>query len=106
MVIAGSSPPATLQNEGTPKISRPAAKNSNYDGLQLPNVKDREHPLPPGTVIGFHDEAGAAKDRSPVANIDPDRSIVGLERMPITPVPANYHAGNVARWEIGSHAVE
>lgn len=69
-------------------------------------MQNREQPLPPPTVIGFYGEAGAAEDRSPVANIDPDRAIVGLERMPITPVAANYHARDVARGKIGSLAVE
>ena len=84
----------------------PRQKNSNYDGLQLANVKHREQPLPPTAVVGFNSEPGAAKDRSPVANIEPDRALVILKEMPITPVPANHDAGEVAGGEIGGLAVE
>ena len=83
-----------------------AAKNLNYDGLQLANVKYREQPLPPTAVVGFNSDPGAAKDRSPVANIEPDRAIIDLKRMPITPVAANHDATDVACRKINGLAVE
>lgn len=83
-----------------------AAKNSNDDRLQLANVKHREQPLPPTAVVGFNSEPGAAKDCSSVAKIDPDRALVSLKEMPITPVAANHDAGEVAGGEIGRLAVE
>jgi hypothetical protein len=83
-----------------------AAKNSNYDRLQLAKAKDREQPLPPTAVVGFNSEPGAAKDCSSVAKIDPDRALVSLKEMPITPVPANHDAGEVAGGEIDGLAVE
>jgi hypothetical protein len=69
-------------------------------------MKDREQPLPPTAVVGFNSEAGAAKDRSPIANIDRDRALISFKEMPITPVEANHDAGEVACGEIGGLAVE
>ena len=85
---------------------RRAAKISNYDGLQLSDVKYREQLLPPTAVAGFNSKPGAAKDRSPAANIDPDRALISLEEMEITPVVANHDARDVACSEIGSQAVK
>ena len=83
-----------------------SAKNSNHDGLQFAKAKHREQPLPPTAVVGFNSEPGAAKDCSPVVKIDPDRELVSLKEMPITPVPTNHDAGKVAGGEIGRLAVE
>ena len=79
-------------------------KISYYDGLGFADAKDREQPLPPTGVVGFNSQPGAAKDCSSV--IDPDRALVSLKGMPITPVPANHDAGEVACGEIGCLAVE
>lgn len=62
--------------------------------------------LPPSAAVGFNSEPGAAKDRSPIANIDPDRTLVSFKEMPITPVEANHDALKVAGGEIGGLAVE
>ena len=69
-------------------------------------MKAREQPLPPTAVVRFGSKTGAAKDRSSVANIDPDRALISFKGVPITPVEANHHAGEVARGEIGGLAVE
>ena len=69
-------------------------------------MKDREQPLPPTAVVRFGSETGAAKDRSPVANIDPDRAVISFKEVPITPVEANHDAGEVACGEIGGLAIE
>jgi len=69
-------------------------------------VKEREQPLPPTIVVRFGSETGAAKDRSPVANIDPDRAVISFKEVPITPVEAKHHAGEVACGEIGGLAIE
>ena len=78
------------------------------DRLELANAKDREQPLPPAVavVVGFNSAADAAKYRSPIANIDPDRSLIRLKDMPITLVEANHDAGKVACRKIGGLAVE
>jgi len=81
-------------------------KISYYEGLRFAKAKDREQPLPPTAVVGFNREPGAAKDCSSVAKIDPDRALVSLKEMPITPVPANHDAGEIAGGEIGRLAVE
>ena len=83
-----------------------AAKNSNDDRLQFADAKHRERLLPPTAFAGFNSVAGAAKDCSSVAKIDPDCAVVGLKEMPITPVPANHDAGEVACGESGGLAVE
>lgn len=82
------------------------AEISYYDGLQFADVKGREQPLPPTAVVGFNREASAAKDRPPAAKIDPDRSLISLKEMPITPVAANHDAGEIACGEIGGLAIE
>jgi hypothetical protein len=69
-------------------------------------VKNREQLLPPTAVAGFNTEAGAAKDRSPVPNIKPDRTLISLKGMPIAPVAANHDARDVACWKIDALAVE
>jgi hypothetical protein len=80
---------------------------SNYDGFQFPDAKDCEQPLPPTRFVGFNNgDAGAAKDRSLIANIDPDRALIGFKEMPITLVDADHDAGEVACGEIGRLAVE
>ena len=90
----------------TAAIRSRSQKISNYDGLQFADAKDREQPLPPTAVVGFNSEPGAAKDCSSVAKIDPDRALVSLKEMQITPVAANHDAGEVACGEIGCFAVE
>ena len=77
-----------------------------YDRLRFAKAKDREQSLPPTAFVGFNSVAGAVKDCSSVAKIDPDRALVSLKEMPITPVPANHDAGEVACGEIGRLAVE
>jgi len=69
-------------------------------------VKDHEQPLQPTAVVGFNSEAGPAKDCSPIANIDPNRSLISFKEIPITQVEANHDALKVARGEIGGLAVE
>lgn len=81
-------------------------KISYCDSLRFADAKDRKESLPPTAVAGSNSEAGAAKDRSPVANIDPDRALISLEEMQITTMETSHDAGNVACWEIGSHAVK
>jgi hypothetical protein len=90
----------------TAAIRSRSQKISYYDGFRFEKAKDREQPLPPTAVVGFNSESGAAKDCSSVAKIDPDRALVSLKEMPITPVPANHDAGEITRWEIGCLAVE
>ena len=77
-----------------------------YDRLRFAKAKDREQSLPPTAFVGFNSVAGAVKDCSSVAKIDPDRALVSLKEMPITPVEANDDAGEVAGGEIGRLAVE
>src|SRR5262249_57324484 len=76
--------------------------------LQLADAKGGEQPLPPtvAVVVGFNSEAGEAKDRSPIANIDPDRALISFKEMPITLVEANHDGGKVACGKIGGLAVE
>jgi hypothetical protein len=69
-------------------------------------VKDREQPLPPTAVVRFGSETGAAKNRSPIANIDPDRALISFKEVPITPVEANHDTEEVAYGEIGCLAIE
>ena len=66
----------------------------------------REQPLPPTAVVAFSSAAGTAKDRSPAANIDADRPLIGFKEMRSTPVDTNHQALEVARGEIGGLAVE
>jgi hypothetical protein len=47
-----------------------------------------------------------AKDRSPAANIDADRALIGFKEMRSTPVDASHQAVEVTRGEIGGLAVE
>jgi hypothetical protein len=58
------------------------AKILYCDGPQFADVKDREQPLPPTAAVRFGSETGAAKDRSPVANIDPDRALISFKEVP------------------------
>lgn len=83
-----------------------AQKISDYDGLRFTDAKDGKQVLPPTAVVGFNSEAGAAKNRSPVANIDPDRALISFEEMQIAPVEASNDARDVARREIRRLAVE
>ena len=69
-------------------------------------MKDREQPLPSTAVVRLGSETSAAKDRSPVANIDPDRALISFKEVPITPVEANHDAGEVACGEIGGLAID
>jgi hypothetical protein len=69
-------------------------------------VKDSEQPVPPTGVVRFGSETGAAKDRSPVANIDPDRALISFKEVPLTAVEANDDAGEIACGQIGDLAVE
>ena len=79
---------------------------ANHDALKV-DAKDREQPLPPTAVVGFRSEgAGVAKDRSPAANIDADRALIGFKEMRSTPVDASHQAVEVTRGEIGGLAVE
>ena len=85
---------------------RASRKISYYDGLHFADAKDREQPLPPTALVGFRSEAGIAKDRSPAANIDADRALIGFKKMRSTPVDASHQAVEVTRGEIGGLAVE
>jgi hypothetical protein len=71
-----------------------------------PDLKLREQAAPPSAVVGFNRAAGAAKDRSPIARVDPDRALVSLKEMPITMVEASDDAGEVACRKIGGLSVE
>jgi len=77
------------------------------DGFQFADAKHREQPLPPTAVVGLKSEAGAAKNRSPAANIDRDRALISFKEMPIpSGVDANHEAGDIASREIGGLAVQ
>src|SRR5215472_2361080 len=86
----------------------PVSKKYLYrDGLWFADAKDNEQPVPPtAVVVGFNIEAGVAKDRSPIANIDPNRALISFKEMRITPVEANHDSGKVPCGEIGRLAVE
>lgn len=88
------------------EVADEVAKALYYDGLPLTDVKLREQAVPPPAVVGFNRAAGAAKDRSPIARVDPDRALVSLKEMPITMVEASDDAGEVARRKIGGLSVE
>jgi hypothetical protein len=103
-VVSGQPLPRQIKLQHEVKNS--AAKILYCDGPQFADVKDREQPLPPTAVVRFGSETGAAKDRSPVANIDPDRALISFKEVPITPVEANHDAGEVACGEIGGLAIE
>jgi len=77
-----------------------------FDGLQFADAMLREQPLPPTAVVAFSSAAGTAKDRSPAANIDADRTLIGFKEMRSTPVDTNHQPLEVARGEIGGLAVE
>ena len=77
-----------------------------FDGLQFAHAMLREQPLPPTAVVAFSSAAGTAKDRSPAANIDADRTLIGFKEMRSTPVDTNHQALEVARGEIGGLTVE
>ena len=77
-------------------MSDEVAKALYYDGLQLTDVKLREQAVPPPAVVGFNRAAGEAKDRSPIAKVDPDRALVSLKEMPINTVESSDDAGEVA----------
>ena len=66
----------------------------------------RKQPFPPTVVVGFNSSAGAAKDRSPVASINPDRALISFKEMPIPPMETNHDALNIACGEIGGLTVE
>ena len=82
------------------------AKALYYDGLQLTNVKLRHQTVPPPAVVRFNRAADAAKDRSPIAKVDPDRALVSFQEMPISTVEASDDAGEVACRKIGRLSVE
>ena len=77
-----------------------------FDGLQFAHAMLREQPLPPTAVVAFSSAAGTAKDRSPAANIDAGRALIGFKEMRSTPVEASHQAVEVTRGEIGGLAVE
>jgi hypothetical protein len=77
-----------------------------FDGLQFADPMLREQPLPPTAVVAFSSAVGTAKDRSPAANIDADRTLIGFKEMRSTPVDTNHQPLEVARGEIGGLAVE
>jgi len=77
-----------------------------FDGLQFADAMLREQPLPPTAVVAFSSAAGTAKDRSPAANIDADRTLIGFKEMRSTPVDTNHQPLEVARGEIGGLAVK
>jgi hypothetical protein len=81
-------------------------KISYYDGLQFADAKYREQFLPPTAFAGFNSLPGAAKDRSPIAKIDPDGAFVGFKEMVITPMEANHDVPKVACPKIGVLAIE
>ena len=87
------------------EVTDEVAKALYYDGLQLTDVKLREQAVPPPAVVGFNRAASAAKDRSPIARVDPDRALVSLKEMPITMVEASDDAGEVACRKIGGLSV-
>jgi hypothetical protein len=97
--INGRDPAATAAKREPQKISY-------YDGLRFADLKDCEQFLPPTAFAGFNSEAGAPKDRSPVADIDPDRGLISFKEMPIMPMQSNHDALKVAYGEIGGLAVE
>src|SRR5258708_26820471 len=88
------------------EVTDEVAKALYYDGLQLTDVKLREEAVPPPAVVGFNRAVGAAKDRSPIAKVDPDRALVVLKEMPITTVEASDDAGEVACRKISGLSVE
>lgn len=88
------------------RCAGPLAENLYHDGLPFAEAKDREQPFPATAVVEFNSEAAAAKDRPPPAKIDPDRSLISLKEMHITPMAANRDAGEIARGEIGGLAIE
>src|SRR5690242_8292552 len=88
------------------EVTDEVAKALYYDGLQLTDVKLCEQAVPPPAVVGFNRAPGAAKDRSPIARVDPDRALVSLKEMPITMVEASDDAGQVACRKIGGLSVE
>ena len=77
-----------------------------FDGLQFADAMLREQPLPPTAVVAFSSAVGTAKDRSPAANIDADRTLIGFKEMRTTPVDTSHQALKVTRGEIGGLAVE
>ena len=79
---------------------------SYLDGLQFADAMLREQPLRPTAVVAFSSAAGAAKDRSPAANIDADRALIGFKEMRSTPVDTSHQALEVTRGEIGGLAVD
>jgi len=81
-------------------------KPSYFDGLQFADAKLREQSLPPTAVVAFSSAAGIVKDRSPAANIDAGRALIGFKEMRSTPVEASHQAVEVTRGEIGGLAVE
>ena len=76
------------------------------DKLQFADAKDREQFLPPTAIVGFGSDAGAVKDGSPVAKIDPDRALVSFKEVPMTPVETYHDAREVACGEIGVLTIE
>lgn len=69
-------------------------------------MKLREQAVPPPAVVGFNRAAGVAKDRSPIAKVDPNRALITFKEMPITTVEASDDAGEVACRKIGGLSVE
>ena len=96
-----------MSKSGKFSVAPVSKKYLYHDGLWFADAKDNEQPVPPtAVVVGFNIEAAVAKDRSPIANIDPNRALISFKEMPITSVKANHDAGNVPCVEIGSLAVE
>jgi hypothetical protein len=81
-------------------------EGSDNDGLQFADTQDREQPRPPTGIVGFNIVTGPAKDRSPIAGVDPDGPLISLKEMPVTSVEANHDAREIACWEVGDLTVE
>jgi hypothetical protein len=83
-----------------------SVRSAWYRDELFADAKDREQLLPPTTIVGFGSDAGAVKDGSPVAKIDPDRALVSFKEVPMTPVKAYHDTREVACGEIGVLTIE
>ena len=87
---------STRASSKSGEVTDEVAKALYYNGLQLADVKLREEALPSTAVIGINGMANAAKDRSPIAKIDPSRALVSLKEMAITTVTTKHDTLKVA----------
>src|ERR1700745_2206109 len=78
----------------------------NCDEFQFADAKDREQLLPPTAIVGFGSDAGAVKDGSWVAKIDPDRALVSFKEVPMTPGKTHPDVREVSCGESGVLTVE